>query len=110
MGHLINPISFRLGYSRNWGFSGALMESKSQYFYLNSKYYNLLLFFKRIFALQTFEKMGVLFSHLRFVNSFNSDIVIVYLYDGPFQNDSFIFYKYLNRLRKLKKVLNQKKD
>ena len=105
MGHLINPISFRLGYSRNWGFSGALMESKSQYFYLNSKYYNLLLFFKRIFALQTFEKMGVLFSHLRFVNSFNSDIVIVYLYDGPFQNDSFIFYKYLNRLRKLKKVL-----
>lgn len=105
MGHLINPISFRLGYSRNWGFSGALMESKSQYFYLNSKYYNLLLFFKRIFALQTFEKMGVLFSHLRFVNSFNSDIVIVYLYDGPFQNDSFIFYKYLNRFQKLKKIL-----
>lgn len=105
MGHLINPISFRLGYSRNWGFSGALMESKSQYFYLNSKYYNLLLFFKRIFSLQTFEKMGILFSHLRFVNSLKSDIVLIYLYDGPFQNDSFIFYKYLNRFRKLKKIL-----
>jgi hypothetical protein len=105
MGHLINPISFRLGYSRNWGFSGALMESKSQYFYLNSKYYGLLLFFKRVFSLQIFEKMGVLFSHLRFISSYNSDIIVIYLYDGPLQNESFIFYKYLNKLKKLKKIL-----
>jgi hypothetical protein len=105
MGHLINPISFRLGYSRNWGFSGALMESKSQYFYLNSKYYSFLLFFKRVFSLQIFEKMGILFSHLRFIGSYNSDIIIIYLYDGPLQNESFIFYKYLNKLKKLRKIL-----
>jgi hypothetical protein len=105
MGHLINPISFRLGYSRNWGFSGALMESKSQYFYLNAKYYNILLFFKRIFSLQTFEKMGILFSHLRFVGSQKSDYIIIYLYDGPFQNESFIFYKYLNRFKRSRRII-----
>lgn len=105
MGHLINPISFRLGYSRNWGFSGALMESKSQYFYLNSNYWNLLLLFKRIFSLQIFEKMGIMFSHLHFIDSQNKSCVIIYLYDGPLQNESFIFYKYLNKYKKLKKTL-----
>jgi hypothetical protein len=109
MGHLINPVSFRLGYSRNWGFAGALMESKSQYFYLNGNYYNILLFFKRIFALQTFEKMGVIFSHIRFLSLYKKDIVILYLYDGPLQNDSFIFYKYLNKLKKIKNVLRYAK-
>ncbi len=109
MGHLINPISLRLGYSRNWGFSGALMESKSQYFYLNSKYWNILLFFKRIFNLQTFEKMGVMFSHLRYLSSYKKEIIIIYLYDGPLQSESFIFYKYLNRFKKFKKLLRFKK-
>ncbi len=109
MGHLINPISLRLGYSRNWGFSGALMESKSQYFYLNTKYWNILLFFKRIFNLQTFEKMGVMFSHLRYVSSYKKEVIIIYLYDGPLQSESFIFYKYLNRFKKFKKLLRYKK-
>ncbi len=109
MGHLINPISLRLGYSRNWGFSGALMESKSQYFYLNSKYWNILLFFKRIFNLQTFEKMGIMFSHLRYLSSYKKEIIIIYLYDGPLQSESFIFYKYLNRFKKFKKLLRYKK-
>lgn len=105
MGHLINPISFRLGYTRNWSFSGALMESKSQYFYLNSKYWNILLLFKRIFSLQIFEKMGIMFSHLRFLNSPKKDALIIYLYDGPLQNEAFIFFKYLNKHSKLKRSL-----
>lgn len=107
MGHLINPISFRLGYSRNWGFSGALMESKSQYFYLNGNYWNILLFFKRIFSLQIFEKMGIIFSHLKFLSHYKNDLVIIYLYDGPFESEAFIFQKYLNRFKKTKIILKK---
>jgi hypothetical protein len=105
MGHLINPISFRLGYSRNWGFSGALMESKSQYFYLNNNYWNIFLFFRRIFSLQIFEKMGIIFSHMRYLTSYNENFIILYLYDGPWQNESFIFYKYLIKYKRINKIL-----
>lgn len=101
MGHLINPISYRLGYTRNWGFSGSLIESKLQYNYLNFRYNNLFKFFNRLFNKQMFINMGIIFSHFKLITGINKDSLIIFLYDGPMQANLFKFYRFLNSKKKV---------
>jgi ribosomal protein S3 len=95
MGHLVNPVSFRIGFSRDWGFSGALMESKQQYFYLNSFNWNIFIFFKRFFLLNSFFRAGLIFSHVKSIFFGKNLKIFVYYYDGPLEADSFLLYRTL---------------
>lgn len=83
MGHLVNPISHRLGASKCWnsvwtgdknfllGFS-SLMKSDWDFF----------LFFKRFFDLKVIIQSGYIFSHVKIIRSCQKIFCIVYFYDG----------------------------
>lgn len=83
MGHLVNPVSHRLGASKCWnsvwagdknfllGFS-SLMKSDWDFF----------LFFKRFFDLKVIIQSGYIFSHVKIIRSRQKIFCVVYFYDG----------------------------
>jgi len=91
MGHLINPISMRLGWFSDWldvWYSDNIYYT--EYFYAILKIRLYLIFF---WGDRGVEKAGMFYSHFNIVNEANSLIVNSFIYDGQLEGyvESFIF-------------------
>jgi hypothetical protein len=80
MGHLINPVAFRLGWSKNW---------LDNYYVTNSYYPQFLhtilrlrLFLNYFFKQPSLVKLGFFFSHFNIVNTLGVLGVHIFYYDG----------------------------
>ena len=83
MGHIVNPISYRLGASRCWNsvWPNDLSMSFS-YTTLMKSDWDLFLFFKRFFDLKIIMQSGYIFSHVKIIREGKKIFCIVYFYDG----------------------------
>lgn len=93
MGHLINPIAFRLGINRSW-------EST---WYIKNIYYpeflhnvlNLRNFVYYIFTTKDVRDSGIFLSEIKFFKAFKSYIINIYLYHLELEKVS---YRFINKL------------
>jgi len=67
MGHLINPVSLRLGISRYWNSKWVASNSKYKYHFLFKSDWNIYNFLTRLFMKQMCIRTGFVFSHVLFV-------------------------------------------
>ena len=79
MGHLINPVSFRLGVNRVWNHNLTNFNSKSKNS-LNLMNLNLNSFLERFFNFKVFLKHGLLYSHHNLITTNKGLVVNVYIY------------------------------
>jgi len=91
MGHLINPISMRLGWFSGWldvWYSDNIYYT--EYFYAILKIRLYLIFF---WGDRVVEKVGIFYSHFSIVNIANSLRVNMFIYDGQLEGyiEGFIF-------------------
>ena len=82
MGHLINPIGFRLGFSRGW--LDMVYAEKDVYTYILHKMFLFKSIIKYIFDSWRFFKIGLIFSHLSFFFKTYVLFVKLYFYDSAF--------------------------
>jgi hypothetical protein len=83
MGHLVNPISHRLGASKCWNSVWAVDKNFLLGFSLLMKSdWDFFLFFKRFFDLKIITQSGYIFSHVKIVRSRQKVFCVVYFYDG----------------------------
>lgn len=102
MGHLINPIAFRLGFQRNWEF---LFYTKNIYYpeYLHT-FLNLRNYIYYYLTKKNFIKKGLLLSHIYLYKYQKSIIINIYLYHTDLEKKSHslfnkvyeIYYKCLS--------------
>jgi hypothetical protein len=84
MGHLVNPISFRLGISRCWN-SCWTNDGKNLIFSCYSKFdWNMYSFFNRFFESDLIQKSGFIFSHVKILRNLNEISCFVYFHDGSY--------------------------
>ena len=84
MGHVINPINFRLGYSRYWNSVWSLsnLSNYAQLTNLDSIVLKLTLqYFKKLFFSKAFRFI-ILLNNCRIIRKHNSTQVIMHLYDA----------------------------
>jgi hypothetical protein len=81
MGHIVNPISYRLYTIRYWN-NNWFVSSKINYPYIFNQDVLLQKFFRKIFVLLNSVKAGVVFVNLKVIRSFNSLSFYVYVHDG----------------------------
>lgn len=89
MGHLINPIGFRLGW-----FSGWCDSWFSDYVYYPEFLHDLFrvrLFLNFFFSLAVFEKSSLTFSHFEFYHKYAFLAIRVFYYDGALMEGMFAF-------------------
>lgn len=100
MGHLINPISFRLGISRYWSSNWSINTTSYKYKYLMRSEWNIHTFLSRLFAQDFISNVGLIYSHSLFVRSSNKFVCNIFFWDGfvleNFRNDltELIYYFY----------------
>ena len=110
MGHLINPIGFRLGHSLSWEDKWFV---KSIYYpeYLHSvlKIRAFLYFF---FNKKKIEKIGLIYSHFEIVKYNKNFIIKIMLYHSKYEalSDAFIVQNYLEFKGFIRKKEIWKKD
>jgi hypothetical protein len=84
MGHLINPVAFRLGWSKSWVDSFYVLPTYYPQFLhlvLRLRFY-LLYFFRR----QSTQKLGYLYSHFTINAGISGIIINVFYYDGRLES------------------------
>jgi len=103
MGHLINPITFRLGVSKFWNSNWIvnINENKNFYSFLMGSDWNIYIFFKRFFNYIIMKRISLIFSHLKIIRSQSSVVYIIYYYDGRFLEHLFQFKKIFVYLKKI---------
>jgi hypothetical protein len=83
MGHIVNPVSYRLGASRCWNSVWPNdMSLTMSYSTLMKSDWDLFLFFKRFFDLKLIMQSGYIFSHVKVIRDGSKTSCIVYFYDG----------------------------
>lgn len=95
MGHLINPISFRLGKSRQWNSVWFADPTSVLYSSLVKSDWVLFLFFRRFFDSKLFFYNGYIFSHVKVIREGTKICCTVYFYDGGFIEKSETLTKFL---------------
>lgn len=113
MGHLINPVSFRLGINKFW--DNNLISYKFQ----NNKNLNLLKinlnsFIERFFNFKIFLKYGLLYSHNNLLAKNNGLILNIYLYKTINNSNKSVLeilyliktFNYKIRLKVYKKIIS----
>lgn len=95
MGHLINPISFRLGKSRQWNSVWFADPTSVIYSSLVKSDWVLFLFFRRFFDSKLFFYNGYIFSHVKVIREGAKICCTVYFYDGGFIEKSETLTKFL---------------
>jgi hypothetical protein len=95
MGHLINPISFRLGKSRQWNSVWFADPTSVVYSSLVKSDWVLFLFFRRFFDSKLFFYNGYIFSHVKVIREGAKICCTVYFYDGGFIEKSETLTKFL---------------
>ena len=90
MGHLINPIAYRLGHSRSWEDSWFV---KNVYYpeFLHSmlKIRNYIYYFWTTYLM---EKKGILFSHFYIYKFLKKLLVKIFLYNTDLEKNIYAFY------------------
>jgi len=90
MGHLINPIAYRLGHSRSWEDSWFV---KNVYYpeFLHSmlKIRNYIYYFWTTYFM---EKKGILFSHFYIYKFLKKLLVKIFLYNIDLEKNIYAFY------------------
>ena len=81
MGHIVNPINYRLGFSKCWN-SAWSTNNAFAYTSLMKSDWDIHLFFKRFFDLKILVQSGYIFSHVKIVREREKIFCIVYFYDG----------------------------
>ncbi len=83
MGHIVNPISHRLGNSKCWNSVWSNNSDFSlRYSSLMKSDWDISLFFKRFFDLKILVQSGYIFSHVKIIRERRKIFCIVYFYDG----------------------------
>lgn len=83
MGHLVNPINYRVGSSKCW--NSAWFQNitfSSNYSSLIKADFDIFLFFRRFFDLKLLVQSGYIFSHVKIIRERTKVFCIVYFYDG----------------------------
>ena len=95
MGHLVNPISFRLGKTFYWNFVWSAFLRKN-YKYLILQDLQFIVFFRWILSLNFLYRLGLFFSHFKLFRLRDKLIFIIffiYKKNYGFSNDIFKFSK-----------------
>lgn len=79
MGHLINPVSYRLTINRAWENSW-FAHTSYEYHYLNVSQINIKFFIKKFFNLKVFPENGFLYSHSKIFNFSEKVSIRIFLY------------------------------
>lgn len=95
MGHLINPVSFRLGSSKYWNSLWFVDANSSTFNSLVKSDWVYFLFFKRFLSNKVFYYNGYIFSHVKIVREGYKTCCVVYFYDGSFLEKSEVLSKIL---------------
>jgi len=66
MGHIVNPINYRLGFSKCWN-SAWFSDNTLSYTSLMKSDWDVHLFFKRFFDLKIIVQSGYIFSHVKII-------------------------------------------
>ncbi len=93
MGHLVNPISFRLGASKHWNSNWSVKDIKLEYINLISSDINAYKLFYRFFKITLFRRLGFLLSHIKIIKSYNNFNFVVYFFNGAYLHESLILRK-----------------
>jgi hypothetical protein len=108
MGHLVNPVSFRLGISRYWNSRWVAYSSRHKYHFLFKSDWNIFEVVKRFFKLNRFIKESYIFSHCMVVRTNNVSNFFIFFWDGKtLQNIGNFFFeivKFLFKYRLLRKI------
>jgi ribosomal protein S3 len=86
MGHIINPISFRVSVNRLWQ-SSFFTQNNYEYNYLHIQEMNIKYFLKKFFSIPFFFKNGYLYSHSTVLNLSEYTHIKVYLYKTKASED-----------------------
>lgn len=81
MGHIVNPVNYRLGFSKCWN-SAWSSDNTFSYISLMKSDWDIQLFFKRFFDLKILVQSGYIFSHVKIIREREKIFCIVYFYDG----------------------------
>lgn len=90
MGHLINPVAYRLGHSRSWEdswFTRNIYYPEFLHSILKIRYY-----IHYFWTTRYMEKMGILFSHFYVYKIFKNLLVKVFLYNIDLEKNTYAFY------------------
>lgn len=79
MGHLINPVSYRLTINRAWENSW-FAQTSYEHHYLNVSQTNIKSFIKKFFNLKVFPENGFLYSHSKIFNFSEKVSIRIFLY------------------------------
>lgn len=82
MGHLVNPVSFRLGISRFWSSTWSLSKIDLKYKYIMRSEWNIHLLLSRFFSRSFVSRAGIIYSHCFFVRSSKGLICNICFWDG----------------------------
>lgn len=82
MGHLVNPVSFRLGISRFWSSTWSLSKIDLKYKYIMRSEWNIHLLLSRFFSRSFVSRAGMIYSHCFFVRSSKGLICSICFWDG----------------------------
>lgn len=83
MGHIVNPISHRLGASKCWNSVWPSdLNFTSSFSSLMKSDWDFFLFFKRFFEFKILMQGGYIFSHVKIIRERQKIFCIVYFYDG----------------------------
>jgi hypothetical protein len=93
MGHLINPVSVRLGINRLWSYSW-FSQNTYELNYIDLQEINLKNFIKNFFSLNGFHQQGFVFSHISYVTFSKYIDLKIFLYQ-TIAYKNFKIYKYL---------------
>jgi hypothetical protein len=102
MGHLVNPISFRIGITRFWSSTWSLSNINLKYKYLIKSEWNIHLFLMRFFSKDFLIKIGLIYSHFLFIRTSNKFICNIFYWDGymlqNYKDDlNELFYYFYNK-------------
>lgn len=81
MGHIVNPVNYRLGFSKCWN-SVWTTDDSFAYTSLMKSDWDIHLFFKRFFDLKILVQSGYIFSHVKIIRERGKTFCLVYFYDG----------------------------
>lgn len=107
MGHIINPISYRLYNIRYWN-NNWFVSNKINYSYIINQDILINTFFKKIFRSHiNLIEMGVIFVNLKVIRSYEKIFLYLYIHDS-FLDLLFFNLKKNERFMKLRKLLGRK--
>lgn len=99
MGHIINPISFRLYYTRYWNNNWNLNYNNINYSYINIYDYLLHILLKKFFNLYLNSiKYGIIFLNIKIIRLFKNVIYNIYIHDSFYDMLVFKLFKNIKKL------------